>query len=155
VWSWHVDEIERRWPAASEAVIQAYEEDEKLLDDSLDTPGVDYVAVLLAHVPADVLAAAPAELPVLLRPIIEGLGVTVTSWSTAPAAALPTDALPDATERALQRGLGPLAAPPSRTPPVEHNGTGDYPCTECGHRGTGQVLGCTCHGCDDSSRPPA
>lgn len=34
-------------------------------------------------------------------------------------------------------------------PEVQHNATGDYSCTECGHQGRGQVPGCTCIGCDD------
>jgi hypothetical protein len=31
---------------------------------------------------------------------------------------------------------------------VEHNATGEYACTECGHFGTGNVPGCTCVRCD-------
>ncbi len=35
-------------------------------------------------------------------------------------------------------------------PEIQHNAVGDFRCTECGHRGNGQVLGCTCIGCDDT-----
>lgn len=55
-----------------------------------------------------------------------------------------TDSLRDAIASAH-----PLAAAVAERPAPEHNATGDYSCTECGHQGTGQVPGCTCVGCDD------
>lgn len=35
-------------------------------------------------------------------------------------------------------------------PQIQHNATDEYACTECGHRGNGQVPGCTCIGCDNT-----
>ncbi len=51
---WLIDELEARYPAASEAVGHAFAEaDER--DPSDPASEVDYVGVLLAHLPAEVL----------------------------------------------------------------------------------------------------
>lgn len=52
VHAWTIEELERRYPAASAAVEAAFDADEVKLAAGIDTPGVDYVAVLLAAIPA-------------------------------------------------------------------------------------------------------
>lgn len=49
--TWTINELERRFPEASAAVGAAYEEDERRLMAGEDGQEVDYVAVLLAHIP--------------------------------------------------------------------------------------------------------
>lgn len=44
-----IQELERRHPEAAQAVEDAYLETEKLLMAGVDTPEVNYVAVLIAH----------------------------------------------------------------------------------------------------------
>lgn len=86
--SWLIDETERRWPEASAAVEAAFDADAGLAEQGIDGPEIDYVGVLLAHVPAEVLAQAPAELPPIMRVLFDGLGVRVV-YPPAPAE-LPT-----------------------------------------------------------------
>lgn len=47
-----IEELERRFPQADAAVQAAFTADEVLLEQGVDTPGVDYVAVLVAAIPA-------------------------------------------------------------------------------------------------------
>lgn len=56
----------------------------------------------------------------------------------------PTPICPDATPHAKHRIAGTWRQECSgaQGPAVEHNATEEYACTECGHRGNGQVPGC-------------
>lgn len=51
VHAWLIDELEERFPEASDAVERAFDEAED--DDAADVAEVDYVAVLLAHIPTN------------------------------------------------------------------------------------------------------
>jgi hypothetical protein len=48
--AWIITELERRFPAASDAVEAAFEAQDAALERGEDVPDVDYVAVLLAHI---------------------------------------------------------------------------------------------------------
>lgn len=48
--AWIIDELEKRYPAASAAVQAAFEADEALLIAGVDTPGVDYTDVLVTAI---------------------------------------------------------------------------------------------------------
>ena len=63
----------------------------------------------------------------------------------------PTSICPDTAPHAKHRIAGTWRdeCPGVQGPEAQHNATGEYPCTECGHLGNGNVPGCTCVGCDD------
>jgi hypothetical protein len=49
-----IEELERRFPAAAQAVVDAFDETERQIDAGINVPDVDYVAVLLAAIPVEV-----------------------------------------------------------------------------------------------------
>jgi hypothetical protein len=53
--AWTIEELERRFPAASEAVSQAFLDDERRVETGAERTEVNYVAVLLSNIeqPAD------------------------------------------------------------------------------------------------------
>lgn len=53
---WLIDEVERRFPAASDAVGAAFEAADAQEQATGKTVAVDYVAVLIANIPADALS---------------------------------------------------------------------------------------------------
>jgi len=62
----------------------------------------------------------------------------------------PTPICSDATPHAKHRIAGTWReeCPGVEGPAMQHYGTDERPCAECGHWGNGQVPGCTCIGCD-------
>lgn len=44
--------LEQRYPEAEAAIVAAFEADEKLIEQGIDGPEIDYVAVVVAAIPA-------------------------------------------------------------------------------------------------------